>query len=764
MYNNKVEGKEFRFEISGEAVDLGYLTINETSGDVYVNKRIDREIINVPFFHVVFDVYDTETAQKIDKELAFNVVIKDINDNPPKFTEIPEAVTVDENQEEGLLEVQVIAQDMDERNTINSRFNISVIAQHPPEPKIQTKWIDERIVHLNFTGCFNYEKENKYSVTLQAKDHGDPPLSSTAEITINIVDRNTNMPVFKEREYQTKASEMETHDDLLRLAVEDKDTPNTDGWRAKYFFISGNEEDIFKLETDPITNEGILSIIKEKNYEKNSWVDLQVGVENIEPFSKCENGKLIKQGSKLYPPDSVSVKVLMVDSNDPPEFQKTKVDLFEKEESEPGKVLFTPEVHDPDSTSFRFVLVEDPANWVSVDEKTGEIRATKKMDRESPFVDADNVYKVVIAAIDDGDPPASSSCTISIHLRDTNDHKPQLVNNSIIMCGNMSNKMMLSVIDLDADPYSGPFHFSLDNDDNKKQWKLDPYYGQQGGLINLKPLSYGNYSISLVIEDQQNNIGRETLEVVVCDCENNTCHVKKALSFHLGVPAIYSMIAGLLLFLILLIGFSCSCKKHQFEQTEDKGYQTLVKYNREGHLLKPIAPTELTGPNAINQTNNTVKSATSSGRSLNKKTYSSGAYSMGTSDSLKESMVKNKTEMSINKPNLGGSHVSRSMNQSEQDPFSRVQSNIPLPDQIKKMTSGNTHPRPNLGGSHASRSMRSEMPSEFYHNNDTYRSEHNMNKSIDHYSSVHSDLQSDYNLSAQVKREIAAILEPDKVD
>lgn len=50
---------------------------------------------------VVFDVYDTETAQKIDKELAFNVVIKDINDNPPKFAKIPEAVTVDENQEEG---------------------------------------------------------------------------------------------------------------------------------------------------------------------------------------------------------------------------------------------------------------------------------------------------------------------------------------------------------------------------------------------------------------------------------------------------------------------------------------------------------------------------------------------------------------------------------------------------------------------------------------------------------------------------------------
>lgn len=55
--------------------------------------------------------------------------------------------------------------------------------------------------------------------------------------------------------------EYETGSSPLRLHVSDKDTWNSTAWRAKYT-IQGDEGKHFKIETDPDTNDGILTVIK----------------------------------------------------------------------------------------------------------------------------------------------------------------------------------------------------------------------------------------------------------------------------------------------------------------------------------------------------------------------------------------------------------------------------------------------------------------------------------------------------------------------
>lgn len=50
---------------------------------------------------ITFDVLDPDTGQGLDKNLAFDVDIKDINDNPPRFTKLTSTAHVKENAGEG---------------------------------------------------------------------------------------------------------------------------------------------------------------------------------------------------------------------------------------------------------------------------------------------------------------------------------------------------------------------------------------------------------------------------------------------------------------------------------------------------------------------------------------------------------------------------------------------------------------------------------------------------------------------------------------
>nr|XP_015823797.2 cadherin-like protein 26 isoform X1 [Nothobranchius furzeri] len=583
MFNDKTIGKKYKFEMSGDGVHDGLFSINDTTGDVYVHRKVDREEKEI--YHITFDVWDKSTNTKMDRELSFDVEVKDINDKAPMFTNFNKTVNVDENTEEGFLPASMEVTDRDMEKTDNSKVSIRVVSQNPAEPKINVTQIDDRMARLTFKGCFDYDKAKQFKVKLTASDHGKPPLSTTEVIMLNIVNKNNNAPKFKQKQYEVEAVEMTTHDDILRIAVEDKDAPNTDGWKAKYYFISGNEEEIYSLRTDPKTNECILSVVKEKNYNQNTLVNLTIGAENVEPLSICKDNKLIKDPKLLPPPDSVNVTVKMLDTNDAPVFEEQTKEVYQVEESEPGQVLYTPKVQDIDSSNVRFVMVEDPAGWMSLDEKNGKLTTTKKMNRESPFVDENNIYRVAFAAIDDGTPPATSTCTIKVHLRDINDNTPKLVNSSMIFCDNKVIKIMVPAEDSDAEPFSGPFIFTLKDDKTlKRLWKLDPAHGEQAGLVALKSLERGNYSIPLLIQDKQNMIGHETLEVEVCDCGGGDVCVRtiNPCSTNVSDAAIGTIILGLLLFLLLLVIIVCYKQKQKFQSFEDQGQQSLIHYNEEG--------------------------------------------------------------------------------------------------------------------------------------------------------------------------------------
>ncbi|XP_066528667.1 cadherin-like protein 26 [Hoplias malabaricus] len=596
LFNDKESADKVKFTIKGTGVDtepIGVFSIKTYTGEVYVHKPIDRE--KNPTFLVEFDVWDRFTNEVLDKTLSFNVAIKDINDNAPQFSPKVLRTQIPENIKEGVIPASLQAKDDDEDGNVNSRITVRIVSQTPPSPVISIKQISRDtdknvIMQLVFTGCFDYEKEKLYTLLVEAKDQGVPALSSTGTVLIEITDSNTHPPVFKSTKYDAQVMEMETDKVILRLPVEDKDTPNTPGSRPVFRIVKGNEDGYYKIETDPITNEGVLTVIKGKDYERTTMTELEIAVENEEALFVCVNGKPVPPETiPGLKPNTTKVAVKVIDVNDAPVFQdKTKI-VYRKEEGKPGDELYQPIVRDVDSdiSKIRYELADDPAKWMTIDPKTGKVTTVKKMDRESPFVQ-NNTYTVLIHAIDDGEPPATGTGTLIVHLGDLNDNTPWLVSNATVLCGNKADRMTVKANDADAAPFNGPYTFSIDSEDKElhSTWKFYPSTGFETSLISQKSLPYGSYTVPMNIHDQQGLLGKDVLHVTVCDCgELDICRSLHPRSSSLGGAAIGVLLGSLLLMaLILCACFFCDKKRKQrfLPYTDEGDCQTIINYNEEG--------------------------------------------------------------------------------------------------------------------------------------------------------------------------------------
>ncbi|KAG9332555.1 hypothetical protein JZ751_014653 [Albula glossodonta] len=255
-----------------------------------------------------------------------------------------------------------------------------------------------------------------------------------------------------------------------------------------------------------------------KDYEISTLKQLEISVMNEEPLFVC--GPEGASKNKGVPsPNSVKLNITVIDVNDAPEFKRPRAMEYLKEEEDPGKVLYTPVVTDVDSEdkNIRYEIARDPANWVTIDPKTGVVTSISKMDRESPHVN-NSIYTILIHAIDDGKPPATGTGTLLINLGDLNDNSPFLLTKSTYMCGNRDKSIEIEGKDEDVDPFGGPFAFSLQDKSQRRVWKFDPETGMKATLKALRLIPFGNYTIPIRIEDQQGKGADDNLYLTVCDC------------------------------------------------------------------------------------------------------------------------------------------------------------------------------------------------------------------------------------------------------
>lgn len=75
------------------------------------------------------------------------------------------------------------------------------------------------------SATLDYESQRVHHLTVQAVDHGLPPLSSTQTLTVEVGDVNDQAPVFSQSIYNASVAEnRDPGEPVIRVSATDKDS------------------------------------------------------------------------------------------------------------------------------------------------------------------------------------------------------------------------------------------------------------------------------------------------------------------------------------------------------------------------------------------------------------------------------------------------------------------------------------------------------------------------------------------------------------
>lgn len=252
--------------------------IDEHTGILRTNRVLDRE--NISLSEDTFQLQIACSVGIISALIPAEVKLLDINDNNPKFAQAIEEISISEsaalNVELGIAGAEDIdignnsvqGYEITERND-DGVFGLKV--KHP-SPEITR-------VFLVVLKKLDREKNDSYSLTIQAKDGGNPPRVGAKKLNISILDSNDNNPKFSKDLYVGEVEENEAAGAFI-VNVSATDLDLGTNAEIEYFLEQRSAYNgLFKL--DSVTGE--LRTNAELDFEKRSEYQLEVTAKDRGP-------------------------------------------------------------------------------------------------------------------------------------------------------------------------------------------------------------------------------------------------------------------------------------------------------------------------------------------------------------------------------------------------------------------------------------------------------------------------------------------------
>ncbi|XP_019734634.1 cadherin-12-like [Hippocampus comes] len=574
-----------KYTLSGEGAG-SIFTIDEITGDIHVLMALDRE--EKSHYKLKAQAVDLRTDLPLEPESEFIVKVQDINDNEPRFPDGPHIAIVPEMSPTGTFVRQITATDADDPTYGNSAEIVYSILHGQPYFSVDPKSGVIRTALANM----DREEKDEYQVTIQAKDMGGQRGGLTATTTINITldDVNDNPPRFSKSIFHLVVPETALPGSVVgRILADDLDLDRNA--KVDYSIVPGEEGTMFHLIANGESQEGIVVLKKVLDYETKNSYTFKVEASNAE-----FDPRFLHLGPFR---DSATVKVDVLDMDEPPVFTKPYYSVDTYEDTPSGSIIGSVTAHDLDASSsaVRYSLEwqKEYDSYFDIDSIDGTISLNEYLDREEVFQ-----HNITVVANKVINPLLSTKVIVMVNVLDVNEFPPKLVFPSTTFVCETSKAgqviQLVSAVDLDLPPITQRFFFKTPTDIHNRKFTVRDYGNNTAGIVTRRSgLQRGKHDIHVfpvVVEDSgypvRSSTSTLTIRVCLCGTEGllRTCSTKvifRPIGLSTGTAmAILLCVVLLIVIPVLYIGRRHHKDKEAVMTSQEDIRDNVIHYDDEG--------------------------------------------------------------------------------------------------------------------------------------------------------------------------------------
>ncbi|XP_018882539.2 protocadherin alpha-10 isoform X22 [Gorilla gorilla gorilla] len=379
------------------------LEVNLQNGILFVNSRIDRE--ELCGRSVECSVHLEVIVDRPLQVFHVDVEVKDINDNPPRFSVTEQKLSIPESR---LLDSRFPlegASDADVGENALLTYKLSPNEYFVLD--IINKKDKDKFPVLVLRKLLDREENPQLKLLLTATDGGKPEFTGSVSLLILVLDANDNAPIFDRPVYEVKMYENQVNQTLvIRLNASDSDE-------------GINKEMMYSF-----------SSLVPPTIRRKFWINERTGEIKVNDAIDFEDSNTyeihVDVTDKGNPPmvGHCTVLVELLDENDnSPEVIVTSLSLPVKEDAQVGTVIALISVSDHDSGANGQVTCSltphVPFKLVSTYKNYYSLVLDSALDRERV-----SAYELVVTARDGGSPPLWATASVSVEVADVNDNAP----------------------------------------------------------------------------------------------------------------------------------------------------------------------------------------------------------------------------------------------------------------------------------------------------------------------------------------------------